>query len=186
MVMLKNASSLAMGVLRSGSRIRSSSSPLPVDPQQQPNEVTERSMLKLDNLRPNPKHNAAVVLVTHSPAQIRELPNAAMLTESCPTKIVLPNPEARHPDQAAVYRTLGLNAREIDIIATATRKRDYYYKSTGGSRLFDLDLGPVALSLLTPLPGLSVQESTARLTNLIRRYGEDFLEHLQEAQAAPA
>lgn len=132
------------------------------------------------------KHNAAVVLVTHSPAQIRELPNAAMLTESCPTKIVLPNPEARHPDQAAVYRTLGLNAREIDIIATATRKRDYYYKSTGGSRLFDLDLGPVALSLLTPLPGLSVQESTARLTDLIQRYGEDFLDHLQEAQAVAA
>ena len=132
------------------------------------------------------KRNAAVVLVTHSPAQIRELPNAAMLTESCPTKIILPNPEARHPDQAEVYRTLGLNAREIEIIATATRKRDYYYKSTSGSRLFDLNLGQVALSLLTPLPGLTVQASTTALQNLIARYGETFLDHIDEAFHAEA
>ncbi|MFQ5569530.1 MAG: hypothetical protein ACE5G0_07630 [Rhodothermales bacterium] len=132
------------------------------------------------------KRNAAVVLVTHSPAQIRELPNAAMLTESCPTKIILPNPEARHPDQAEVYRTLGLNAREIEIIATATRKRDYYYKSTSGSRLFDLNLGQVALTLLTPLPGLTVQESTTALQTLIAQHGEAFLDHIDEASLAEA
>ena len=130
------------------------------------------------------KHNASVVLVAHSPAQLRELPNAAMLTESCPTKIILPNPEARHPDQAEVYRILGLNTREIEIVATATRKRDYYYKSTSGSRLFDLNLGPVALTLLAPLPDQTVQQSAARLQTLIQRYGEDFLEHLGEASHA--
>lgn len=129
------------------------------------------------------KRNAAVVLVTHSPAQIRALPGAAMLTESCPTKIILPNPEARHPDQAEVYQTLGLSAREIEIIATATRKRDYYYTSPSGSRLFDLNLGPVARTLLTPLPGMTVQVSHTALQTLIEHYGETFLDHIDEASA---
>jgi type IV secretion system protein VirB4 len=39
-----------------------------------------------------------------------------------------------------------LNDREIEIISTATPKRQYYYKSTAGSRLFELALGPVALA----------------------------------------
>ncbi len=39
-----------------------------------------------------------------------------------------------------------MNDRQIDIIARATPKRDYYYQSRLGCRLFDLGLGPVALA----------------------------------------
>ncbi len=39
-----------------------------------------------------------------------------------------------------------MNSRQIEIVATAQPKRDYYYQSRLGNRLFDLDLGPVALA----------------------------------------
>lgn len=124
------------------------------------------------------KHNAAVVIVAHSPAQISALPNAALVTESCPTKIILPNPDAASPDVAEIYRMLNLNAREIEVIASARRKRDYFYKATSKSRLFELALGPVARALLTPRPGMSVQEYRAQVRNLFAEHGEDFLDHL--------
>ena len=124
------------------------------------------------------KHNAAVVLIAHSAGQLRALPNAANITESCPTRIILPNPEARVAEHAEVYRFLGLHAREIDIIATAQRRKDYYFTSPDGSRLFELNLGPTARSLLMPLPNRSVQQSARDLSALIRQHGENFLDHL--------
>ncbi len=36
--------------------------------------------------------------------------------------------------------------RQIEIVATAQPKRDYYYQSRLGNRLFDLDLGPATLA----------------------------------------
>ena len=41
----------------------------------------------------------------------------------------------------------GLNARQIEILATAAPKRDYYAQTARGNRLFELGLGPVALAL---------------------------------------
>ncbi len=127
------------------------------------------------------KYNAAVVIVAHSAGQLRVLPNASNVTESCPTRILLPNPEARVPEHAEVYRFLDLGAREIDIIATAQRRRDYYYKSANGSRLFELNLGRRARALLMPLPGHSTQESATILTGLMDQHGAAFLDHLDTA-----
>ena len=47
----------------------------------------------------------------------------------------------------AIYNRFGLNARQIEIIARAAPKRDYYLQSARGNRLFELGLGPIALSL---------------------------------------
>ncbi len=94
------------------------------------------------------KQNAAVVLVAHSAAQLRDMPHAHLIRESCPTRIYLPNADAASPDTAAVYAALGLGAREIETIARAVPKRDYYLTSPHGSRLFDLALGPVARAFL--------------------------------------
>ncbi len=124
------------------------------------------------------KHNTAVVIVAHSAGQLKVLPQAAAITESCPTRILLPNPEARVAEQAAVYRLLDLNAREIEIIATAQRRRDYYYQSPAGSRLFDLDLGPKARALLMPMAGRSTQASAQTLFALMDAHGASFLDHL--------
>jgi len=39
-----------------------------------------------------------------------------------------------------------LNDSQIEIVARATPKRDYYCQSRRGNRLFELGLGPVALA----------------------------------------
>lgn len=125
------------------------------------------------------KHNAAVLLVAHSPAQIAALPNAALITESCPTKIILPNPEARANDTAAMYRALDLSPRAIDVIASAKPKQEYFFKSPAGSRLFELNLGPMARTLLMPLPGMSGEASRTRIQEALHHHGHDFLHHIK-------
>jgi type IV secretion system protein VirB4 len=58
----------------------------------------------------------------------------------------LPNDRAIEPQIMAVYRRFGLNDRQIEILARATPKRDYYCQSRRGNRLFELGLGEIALA----------------------------------------
>lgn len=101
------------------------------------------------------KQNAAVMLVAHTPSQLDAIPTKQVLIESCPTKIMLPNPEAMSSANVRAYRDLGLNDRELEIIAGATPKRDYYVKSPLGSRLVKLDLGPIALAFIGTPDGMT-------------------------------
>jgi len=59
---------------------------------------------------------------------------------------LLPNDRAIEPQIMAIYRRFGLNDRQIEILARATPKRDYYCQSRRGNRLFELGLGEVALA----------------------------------------
>mgnify|MGYP000965468995 CR=1 FL=1 len=50
----------------------------------------------------------------------------------------------------------GLNPQQVRIIANATPKREYYYQSTSGNRLFELGLGGVSLAAVgSSSPGSS-------------------------------
>ena len=71
---------------------------------------------------------------------------APAIIESCPTRLFLPNERAIEPQITAIYRRFGLNDRQIEILARATPKRDYYCQSRRGNRLFELGLGEVALA----------------------------------------
>ncbi|MGE3845208.1 MAG: conjugal transfer protein TrbE, partial [Vicinamibacterales bacterium] len=92
------------------------------------------------------KKNASVVFATQSLSDIDGSPIAPAIVESCPTRIFLPNERAIEPQITAIYRRFGLNDRQIEIIARATPKRDYYCQSRRGNRLFELGLGPIALA----------------------------------------
>ncbi|MGA7540363.1 MAG: conjugal transfer protein TrbE [Steroidobacteraceae bacterium] len=92
------------------------------------------------------KKNVSVIFATQSLADIQRSSIAPALIESCPTRIFLPSPQATEPQLKSVYEGFGLNDRQIDILAHARPKRDYYYQSRLGCRLFDLGLGPVALA----------------------------------------
>ena len=92
------------------------------------------------------KKNVAVVFATQSLADISQSSIAPAIIESCPTRIYLPNERAFEPQQRTAYEAFGLNHTEIELIATAQRKRDYYYASPLGRRVFDVALGPVALA----------------------------------------
>ena len=92
------------------------------------------------------KKNVAVIFATQSLADIANSPIAPAIIESCLSRIFLPNNRAMEPQQREAYDRFGLNKRQIQIVASATPKRDYYFQSHGGNRLFDLQLGPVALA----------------------------------------
>ncbi len=93
------------------------------------------------------KRNASVVFATQSLSDIDGSSIAPAIIESCPTRLLLPNERAIEPQISAIYRRFGLNDRQIDIIASATPKRDYYCQSRRGARLFELGLSPIALAL---------------------------------------
>ena len=92
------------------------------------------------------RKNVSVLFATQSLADIQGSSIAPAIVESCASRIFLPNPQATEPQVRSIYEAFGLNRRQIEIVATAVPKRDYYYQSRLGNRLFDLDLGPVALA----------------------------------------
>lgn len=92
------------------------------------------------------KKNVSVLFATQSLADIKDSSIAPAIVESCASRIFLPNPQATEPQIRVIYEGFGLNSRQIDIVAQAQPKRDYYYQSRFGNRVFDLGLGPVALA----------------------------------------
>jgi type IV secretion/conjugal transfer VirB4 family ATPase len=116
------------------------------------------------------KANCAVVLATQSISDAERSGIIDVLKESCPTKICLPNGAARDAGTREFYQRLGFNERQIEIVATAIPKRDYYVASPEGRRLFDMSLGPIALSFI----GASGKDDLKRILALRREYGRDW------------
>ena len=92
------------------------------------------------------KKNVYVVFATQEPADAAESSISSTIISACPTRIFLPDEEALVPEVAKHYQTFGLSQAELRILSTAQKKRDYYYRSIKGRRLFSLDMGDVALS----------------------------------------
>jgi type IV secretion system protein VirB4 len=113
------------------------------------------------------KKNAAVVFATQSVADILDKPIATSVIDSCLTKIFLPNGQAATDGAREAYYKMGLGEREITLLAQATPKRDYYYRSPLGRRMFALDLGPVARCFLAA----SGPADVARVRALVQAHG---------------
>ena len=109
-----------------------------------------------------------VVLATQSLSEIANSPQRDVILESCPTKLYLPNAEARNPQTRELYRKFGLSDRQIDTLAEATPKRDYYYVSPLGRRLFQFALGPAALAFI----GAGSKEDVLAARRMIAEHGE--------------
>ena len=92
------------------------------------------------------KKNVYVVFATQEVADASESPIMATILSACQTKIYLPDEEALTPGMAAAYKKFGLSETEIRLLTHAQKKRDYYYRSTNGRRMFTMNLGPVALA----------------------------------------
>lgn len=119
------------------------------------------------------KKNASVVFATQSLSDIDGSPIAPAIVESCPTRLFLPNERAIEPQITEIYRRFGLNDRQIEIIARAIPKRDYYCQSRRGNRLFELGLGPIALALCAT----SSKSDQAAIDRIVAEAGRDqFLE----------
>lgn len=92
------------------------------------------------------KANALVIFATQELQDVANSPIASTIFSSCQTKILLPNASAKMEDNMKLYKSIGLTEREIDLLFMATPKRDYFFTSPAGRRLFQLELGPVALA----------------------------------------
>ncbi|ATS91164.1 transporter [Xanthomonas phaseoli pv. phaseoli] len=129
------------------------------------------------------KKNCLVIMATQSLSDAVSSGLLDVLLEQCPTKILLPNKEAHlhgtkdTPGPADLYTMFGLNSKEIQILKSGRYKRDYYYKSPLGRRLFELGLGPLALAFVA----VSNKEDLAEVRHLIADHGDDWplywLEH---------
>jgi type IV secretion system protein VirB4 len=118
------------------------------------------------------KANCLVLLATQSLTDAANSGILDVIVESTATKIFLPNVFARDEDTSALYRRMGLNSRQIELVATAIPKRQYYYSAECGHRLYDLALGPLALAFV----GASDKESIAEIRALEAKYGEAWID----------
>ena len=131
------------------------------------------------------KKNASVIFATQSISDIDGSAIAPAIIESCQTRLLLPNERAIEPQIMAIYRRFGLNDRQIEILARAMPKRDYYCQSRRGNRLFELGLGDVALALCA---ASSKTDQTA-IARIMAEHGRDeflsaWLRHRDVAWAA--
>ncbi|WP_273793568.1 conjugal transfer protein TrbE [Brucella anthropi] len=115
------------------------------------------------------KKNASVIFATQSLSDIDGSNIAPAIIESCPTRLLLPNERAIEPQITAIYRRFGLNDRQIEILARATPKRDYYCQSRRGNRLFELGLSEVGLALCAA----SSKSDQILIANLVAEHGRD-------------
>jgi type IV secretion system protein VirB4 len=87
-----------------------------------------------------------VIFASQSPSKVAESPLFSVINESCYTKIWLPSEGAKEEVNSQFYRRFGLNEKQIDLIANAIPKREYYFTSPLGNRVFSLPLGEVGLA----------------------------------------
>ena len=119
------------------------------------------------------KKNCSVFMATQHLSQAKDSGILDVITASTATKIFLPNLYARDPETSATYERMGLNSRQIDIIASAQPKRDYYYVSEKGQRLYQLALGPKALAFV----GKTDLDSIDRIKVLEKNHGKKWVDY---------
>jgi type IV secretion/conjugal transfer VirB4 family ATPase len=117
------------------------------------------------------KANCLVLMATQNLSDALNSGILDAILESTATKIFLPNIHAGNEETAILYRRMGLNDKQVQIVAGAIPKRQYYYVSEGGRRLFELALGPVAMAFV----GASDKESVAEVRQLQAQFGEDWI-----------
>ncbi|MBL4802242.1 MAG: conjugal transfer protein TrbE [Emcibacter sp.] len=125
------------------------------------------------------KKNVSVIFATQSLADIAGSAIAPALIESCPSRIFLPNVRAEEPNIRSIYAAFGLSDQQIHLIAHSLPKRDYYLQSPMGNRLFELGLGPLALSIVAA----SSPEDQKHITEILSRHPKsEFAAHWLRAQ----
>lgn len=122
------------------------------------------------------KANCSVVMATQSLSDMYRSGLLDVLLESCPTKILLPNPEADKPGTDNLpgpqdfYVSMGLNETEIYMLKNATKKRDYYFMQPEGKRLFQLGLDKLTLSFAA----INYKTDGLAIKRLMDEHGENW------------
>ncbi len=118
------------------------------------------------------KANCAVIMATQSMSDAANSGIMDVINESCPTRIFLPNATATNEDTSEMYHKFGLNDVQIQILANAVPKRDYYFVSSEGRRLFSLALQKLTLAFVA----VSDKETIALIKELERKHGNAWVD----------
>lgn len=113
------------------------------------------------------KFNVSVVFATQSIDDALKTNISSVLLESCSSRILLPNDRILEPSIRSAYEKLGLNDKQLQILSTSIPKKQYYYQSRLGNRLFDIELGPLALSFCAA----SRPEDKLLIKEILKHYG---------------
>jgi type IV secretion system protein VirB4 len=125
-----------------------------------------------DSIRTMRKRNCGFVGATQSAGEIVNSPFGPLLLESAPAQIFLPNSALRSSTYVReAYTQIGLNDHELNRIGNAVARQDYYFKSSIGSRMFTLALGPTGQKICASTGYQDVQAARQLLEQ-----GGDFLE----------
>jgi type IV secretion system protein VirB4 len=116
--------------------------------------------------------NGAVVMATQSLSDAVNSPIMGALLDNVATWIFTPNRKAETQEIGKYYEAIGLNSRQRELLATSTKKQDYYLLQDSGQALIQLKLGPLALALCgTPDPA-----EVAALDTQIATHGPQWAE----------
>ena len=114
--------------------------------------------------------NGIVLLSTQNLSDICNSEISDVILEMCPTKILLPNGEAKNPASKEFYDRVGLNSRELDILQTSIPKQHYYVISPLGRRLISLGIHNVALSFV----GVNGREERQAVEGLLNEFPDSW------------
>lgn len=120
------------------------------------------------------KFNAIVILATQSLTDLEQSPHFINLLECAKTRFYLANFDANTELLRNTYQRLGLSLKEVNLIANAEPKRDYYFVKNEQRSLFNLVLSPLELNLLS----LAGDHNKELVDRLMAQYGDKFYEHL--------
>lgn len=115
--------------------------------------------------------NCHVIMATQNLADAEKSNMLDVLISETATKIFLPNPAANSAANSAFYQLFGLNERQINIISSAVQKREYYFYSSEGCRLFNLAIQPLMLAFV----GANDRESLKKIEALYQQFGNDWI-----------
>jgi type IV secretion system protein VirB4 len=119
-----------------------------------------------DWLKTMRRKNATVIMATQQISDLSNSDISDVLFENCPTKILLPNSEAKTAGSRLFYERVGLNDRELGQLAGAIPKQHYYVVSSLGRRMVDLGIGPVSLAFV----GVNGREERQQVATVMEDY----------------
>ena len=124
------------------------------------------------------KKNCSVLMATQQLGDAAKSGILDVIIESTACRIFLPNSNALQEEAMPLYLNMGLNRRQIEIIASAIPKRDYYYVSEEGRRLYQLALGPLALAFV----GATGPDEIAAVKELSATFGDGWVDEWVRTQ----
>jgi type IV secretion system protein VirB4 len=113
------------------------------------------------------KRNCAVIFATQQLSDVATSRIGEVIFESCPTRILLPNEQATVAMKRLYRDVLSLSEEQVQLLSTIARKRWYMYVDSSHSRVFTLDLGPVARAFC----GASTMDDLEMIWSLVRAHG---------------